>query len=100
MYFGLDFFGCAPGHGPGGPGPKSAPVYNPFNVVSLEGCLGVKLKNGRDKLFAKNSSLHNYPYILSLNIYDPESHDCVMQSLNWLLYLEHRSRVSEFYMLL
>jgi hypothetical protein len=42
MYFGLDvlvekdiyiyiyirgFLGCAPGHGPGGPGPISAPVF-------------------------------------------------------------------------
>jgi hypothetical protein len=47
----------------------------------------------------KSPSLHECPYILSLNrIYDLEAHGCIIQFLSCLLYLENCSRVSGLYM--
>jgi hypothetical protein len=48
------------------------------------------LKNTSDGLFTESPSLHDSPYILSLNfIYDPKTQSCIIQSLNYLLYLKN-----------
>jgi hypothetical protein len=56
-------------------------MYNPINMGSLEG----------------SSSGHDSIYVVC--IYDQVSQGCIMQSLNYLLYLENRTRVSGLCML-
>jgi hypothetical protein len=58
-------------------------------------------KNTRDDLFIKNSSLHDFTYMLFLSyINDLESQGYIMQSFNRLLYLKNRTSILVLYMLL
>jgi urea transporter len=60
---------------------------------------GLSEKNIRDGLFAKNLSLHDFQYTISLRcIYNPRFQNCIIQFLSRVLYLQNRTRSQMFFL--